>query len=80
VFYLKYMFSELRRRKGRTLLTALGLAVGVGLVVTVSAPSTGLEKAQANVLRPLTGIGTDMSVTRPISIPGSSLSRFSAHD
>ncbi len=35
MFYLAYAFSELRRRKGRTLLTALGLGVGVGLVVTV---------------------------------------------
>jgi ABC-type antimicrobial peptide transport system permease subunit len=74
VFYVKYMFSELRRRKGRTLLTAFGLAVGVGLVVTVSALSTGLDNAQAKVLKPLTGVGTDMSVTRPISIPTSSSS------
>src|SRR5437588_5453751 len=68
------MFSELRRRKGRTLLTAFGLAVGVGLVVTVSALSTGLDRAQASVLKPLTGVGTDMSVTRPIAIPSSSSS------
>src|SRR5438105_8344109 len=74
VFYVKYMFSELRRRKGRTLLTAFGLAVGVGLVVTVSALSTGLDRAQASVLKPLTGVGTDMSVTRPIAIPSSSSS------
>jgi ABC-type antimicrobial peptide transport system permease subunit len=72
LFYLNYMFSELRRRKGRTLLTALGLAVGVGLVVTVSALSTGLDNAQAKVLAPLTGVGTDMSVTRPISTSSSS--------
>src|SRR5256886_9774961 len=62
------MFSELRRRKGRTLLTALGLAVGVGLVVTVNALSTGLDHAQRKVLAPLTGVGTDMSVSRPIKI------------
>jgi ABC-type antimicrobial peptide transport system permease subunit len=31
VVYLSYMLSELRRRKGRTLLTALGLALGVGV-------------------------------------------------
>jgi putative ABC transport system permease protein len=74
VFYLTYMLSELRRRKGRTLLTAFGLAVGVGLVVTVSALSTGLDDAQAKVLKPLTGVGTDMSVTRPISVPSSSSS------
>jgi putative ABC transport system permease protein len=66
MFYLGYMLSELRRRKGRTLLTALGLGVGVGLVVTVSALSKGLDKAQDKVLQPLTGVGTDMSVTRPL--------------
>ena len=71
MFYLSYMLCELRRRKGRTLLTAFGLAVGVGLVVTVTALSTGLDQAQARVLKPLTGVGTDMSVTRPISIPTS---------
>jgi putative ABC transport system permease protein len=68
VFYSTYLFSELRRRKGRTLLTALGLAVGVGLVVTVTALSDGLDDAQQKVLKPLTGVGTDLSVTRPISI------------
>jgi putative ABC transport system permease protein len=67
VFYLTYMLNELRRRKGRTLLTSFGLAVGVGLVVVVNALSTGLDQAQAEVLEPLTGVGTDMSVTRPIS-------------
>jgi putative ABC transport system permease protein len=67
MFYAAYMFSELRRRSGRTILTALGLALGVGLVVTVTALSKGLDKAQEAVLKPLTGVGTDMSVTRPIS-------------
>jgi ABC-type antimicrobial peptide transport system permease subunit len=72
--YLSYMFSELRRRRGRTFLTALGLAVGVGLVITVSALSSGLDNAQAKVLKPLTGVGTDMSVTRPISLSSTSSS------
>jgi putative ABC transport system permease protein len=62
VFYVGYMLSELRRRRGRTVLTALGLAVGVGLVVSVTALSTGLDQAQAKVLKPLTGVGTDLSV------------------
>ena len=66
MFFLAYMVAELRRRSGRTILTALGLAIGVGLVVTVNALSTGLDRAQAAVLEPLTGLGTDMSVTRPI--------------
>ncbi len=67
MFYVTYMLAELRRRRGRTILTALGLAVGVGLVVTVNALSTGLDDAQEKVLKPLTGVGTDMSVSRPIS-------------
>src|SRR5687768_545348 len=70
LFYLSYMMSELRRRKGRTLLTALGLAVGVGLVVTVTALSNGLDRAQDKVLKPLTGVGTDMSVSRPLRASG----------
>ncbi|MDP9232883.1 MAG: ABC transporter permease [Actinomycetota bacterium] len=70
--YLNYMLSELRRRKGRTLLTALGLGVGVAVVITVSALSAGLDRAQAKVLQPLVGVGTDMSVTRPIVVSSGS--------
>jgi putative ABC transport system permease protein len=60
VFYLLYLSAELRRRKGRTILTALGLAVGVGMVAIVAALSKGLDDAQAKVLAPLRGVGTDM--------------------
>jgi ABC-type antimicrobial peptide transport system permease subunit len=72
LFYVTYVISELRRRKGRTLLTALGLGVGVGLVVTVSALSKGLDNAQGKVLKPLTGVGTDMSVSRPLEVSSKS--------
>jgi ABC-type antimicrobial peptide transport system permease subunit len=68
MLYLRYLAAELRRRKGRTILTALGLAIGVGLVVTVTALSEGLDGAQAEVLDPLTGVGTDMSVGRPVTV------------
>ena len=68
MFQLTYMFAELRRRRGRTILTALGLAVGVALVVTVNAVSSGLNDAQQEVLAPLTGVGTDMTVTRPLTV------------
>jgi len=67
MFFLAYGLSELRRRRGRTLLTAIGLGVGVGLVVAVNALSAGLDDAQRRVLEPLTGVGTDMTVTRPLS-------------
>ena len=63
MFYLGYLRSELVRRKGRTILTVLGLAVGVALVIAVSALSRGLDKAQAKALNPLSSIGTDLTVT-----------------
>jgi ABC-type antimicrobial peptide transport system permease subunit len=68
VFYIRYLAAELRRRPGRTALTALGLAVGVGLVVIVGALSRGLDDAQDEVLEPLTGVGTDLSVSRPLAV------------
>src|SRR5207344_1195240 len=71
MFYVTYMFAELRRRLGRTILTALGLGIGVGLVVTVTALSNGLDEAQAKILEPRTGVGTDMSVSRPIEFSDS---------
>ena len=40
MFFIGYMGSELRRHRGRTILTALGLAVGVAVVVVVNALST----------------------------------------
>ena len=69
MFYLRYLAAELRRRKGRTVLTASCLALGVGLVVAVTSLSAGLDDAQSEVLDPLTGVGTEMSVTRPITPP-----------
>ena len=63
MFYLGYLRSELLRRKSRTILTVLGLAVGVSLVIAVSALSRGLDEAQAKALDPLSSIGTDLTVT-----------------
>ena len=64
MFYLLYIRSELSRRKGRTILTVLGLAVGVGLVILIAALTEGLDRAQSRALNPLTSIGTDLTVTR----------------
>lgn len=64
MFYLVYLRQELWRRGGRTILTVCGLAVGVALVVAVTALSAGLRRAQAQVLGPLAGVGTDMTVTK----------------
>jgi putative ABC transport system permease protein len=63
VFYLGYLRSELTRRKARTILTILGLALGVALVIAISALSRGLDRAQKSALDPLSSIGTDLTVT-----------------
>jgi putative ABC transport system permease protein len=64
MFYARYLRSELLRRRGRTILTLLGLAVGVALVVAISSLSRGLDRAQKRALHPLASIGTDLTVTR----------------
>jgi len=73
---LSYAGNELRRRLGRTILTALGLAAGVGLVVGIIGVSQGLDDAQASVLAPLQSIGTDILVTRVVGAtqPGTTAS------
>ena len=64
MFYLRYLRAELVRRRGRTILTLLSLAVGVGLVIAIASLSKGLDEAQSETLDPLAGIGTDLTVTR----------------
>src|SRR5439155_930340 len=64
VFHVTYVAKELRRRLGRTILTALGLALGVGLVIGIIGVSQGLDDAQNKVLAPLQSVGTDILVTR----------------
>ena len=61
-----YAANELRRRRSRTILTALGLASGVGLVMGIVGVSAGLDRAQEKVLSPLTSVGTDILVTRTV--------------
>jgi ABC-type antimicrobial peptide transport system permease subunit len=62
--FFTYLWRELRRRHRQALLTALGLAVGVGLVVAVTAYADGVAQAQDEVLESLYGVGTDITVTQ----------------
>src|SRR5690242_11203051 len=61
--FVTYLLRELRRRMRQACFIALGLAVGVGLVITVTAASAGVKNAQAGVLKGLYGVGTDITVT-----------------
>jgi putative ABC transport system permease protein len=62
--FFTYLQRELRRRARQAILIALGLALGVGLVITVTAASSGVKNAQADVLHSLYGVGTDITVTQ----------------
>jgi putative ABC transport system permease protein len=63
MFFITYLRRELSRRMRQAVFIALGLAVGVGLVVTVSAASAGVARAESGVLGALYGVGTDVTVT-----------------
>src|SRR5919198_663979 len=59
-----YIARELRRRKRQAFVVSVGLALGVALVVTVSAMAAGVRDAQGQVLQSLYGVGTDITVTQ----------------
>jgi putative ABC transport system permease protein len=70
MFFVTYLRRELCRRTRQAVFVALGLALGVGLVITVAAASTGVKKAEAQVLGALDGIGTDVTVTGVTAVTG----------
>ena len=74
--FFTYIYRELRRRHRQALLTALGLAVGVGLVVAVTAYADGVAQAQDEVLQSLYGVGTDITVTRTADMGSGGPSQF----
>ncbi|MFF3581094.1 ABC transporter permease [Streptomyces mirabilis] len=59
-----YLKRELSRRKKAALVIAMGLALGIALVITVNSVSAGMQQAQDKVLKSLYGLGTDMTVTK----------------
>lgn len=62
--FFVYLRAELRRRARQAVVIAAGLAIGIGLVMTVSSASAGVKKAQSSVLHSLYGVGTDITVTK----------------
>jgi ABC-type antimicrobial peptide transport system permease subunit len=59
-----YLRRELRRRARQSSIIAIGLALGIGLVITVTALSAGVKNAQATVLHSLYGLDTDITVSK----------------
>src|ERR1700735_672436 len=62
--FFTYLRRELRWRIRQAIFIALGLAVGIGLVITVTAASSGVKSAEGSVLKNLYGVGTDATVTK----------------
>ncbi|WP_369376787.1 ABC transporter permease [Streptomyces sp. cg36] len=60
--FFTYLRRGLRRRGGATLLLSSVPALGIALVIVVSAVSAGTTRAQGEVLRSLYGLGTDLTV------------------
>ena len=63
MFYLRYVRNELVRRRARTIMTLVGLGIGVALVIALASLSNGLDRAQKQTLDPLGDVGTDLTVT-----------------
>jgi hypothetical protein len=63
--FITYLLRELRRRMRQAMFIAAGLALGVGLVITVTAAAGGVSASQGTVLKSLYGVGTDITVTQP---------------
>jgi ABC-type lipoprotein release transport system permease subunit len=62
--FFTYLRRELRRRARQASIIAIGLALGIGLVITVTALSSGVKSAQSEVLHSLYGQDTDITVTK----------------
>ena len=67
MFFLGYVRSELLRRRARTILTLVGLGLGVALVVAISAISRGLDHAQKK-LPAMIAAATPSTVAGPASL------------
>jgi putative ABC transport system permease protein len=71
MFFLSYLRRELQHRVRQATVIAVGLAVGIGLVILVTAVASGVKNAQAAVLHELYGVGTDVTVTTAVGKPPS---------
>src|SRR5216684_2490114 len=74
--FITYLLRELRRRMRQAIFIAAGLALGIGLVITVTAASAGVSATQGTVLHALYGVGTDVTVTQQPTAGSGGPTRF----
>ncbi|MCB0877579.1 MAG: ABC transporter permease [Thermoleophilia bacterium] len=68
--WFRYLQRELIGRRVRSFVVVASLALGVTLVIGLSAVSDGIGNAQQEALDPLGTLGTELQLTRPIEIGG----------
>ncbi|QDZ16183.1 ABC transporter permease [Humibacter ginsenosidimutans] len=64
-----YLRRELLGRRRQTIIIAIGMALAIALVIIVNSVAAGVKNAQAQVLQSVYGVGTDITITKPVSAP-----------
>ena len=64
-----YLRRELLGRRRQTIIIAIGMALAIALVIIVNSVAAGVKNAQAQVLQSVYGVGTDVTITKPVSAP-----------
>jgi putative ABC transport system permease protein len=70
MLFLTYLRCELRHRLWQAVITGAGLAVGTGLVITISATTSGVQNAQASALHALAKSVSAQASSTPGNLPG----------
>ena len=64
-----YLRRELLGRRRQTIIIAIGMALAIALVIIVNSVASGVKNAQTQVLQSVYGVGTDITITQPVSAP-----------
>ncbi|MBW4042820.1 MAG: ABC transporter permease [Acidobacteria bacterium] len=62
-----YLRRELANRRRQTIIIAVGMALAIALVIVVNAVAAGVQNAQATALKSIYGVGTDITITEPVT-------------
>jgi putative ABC transport system permease protein len=62
-----YLRRELANRRRQTIIIAIGMALAIALVIVVNSVAAGVQNAQATALKSIYGVGTDITITEPVT-------------